>query len=89
MSTGTLTSKGQTTIPKDIRDALGLKTGDQLIFRIDNGRIMVQPKIGSVKDLRGLIAQGGRRKAASVDKMNQGITQALSESVIPAKPRVK
>ena len=32
MTTATLTSKGQTTIPKEIRDGLGLQTGDQMTF---------------------------------------------------------
>ena len=42
MSTSTLTSTGQTTIPKDIRKRLNLHPGDRLEFVIDrDGRVLV------------------------------------------------
>src|SRR5688572_2825222 len=36
-----LTSKGQVTVPKSVRDALGLEPGDSLLFRVEGGRALV------------------------------------------------
>jgi AbrB family looped-hinge helix DNA binding protein len=88
MSVGTLTSKGQTTIPKEIRDALGLKAGDELVFRAESGRILIYPRTGSIRDLRGLLERPNR-PAASVEEMNAAIGEAIAESVMPKTPRVK
>lgn len=44
MPTSTLTSKGQVTISKKIRERLGLETGDRLSFDLDaDGRLTVEP----------------------------------------------
>ncbi len=54
MSASTLTSKGQTTIPKDIRDALGLKASDELIFTLlTDGTVVMRAKTKSLRDLAG------------------------------------
>ncbi|ORW04657.1 AbrB/MazE/SpoVT family DNA-binding domain-containing protein [Mycobacterium kyorinense] len=37
----TVTSKGQVTIPKPVRDALGIKDGDALIFRVEGNRAVI------------------------------------------------
>lgn len=43
MSISTMTSKGQVTIPKEIRERLGLKEGDRLVFQFDKqGRLLVR-----------------------------------------------
>lgn len=36
-----LTSKGQLTIPKAVRDALGLKEGDEVVFRVEGNRAVL------------------------------------------------
>ncbi len=36
-----LTSKGQVTVPKAVRDALGLKEGDEVIFRVEGNRAVL------------------------------------------------
>ena len=54
MSTATLTSKGQTTIPKDIRDALGLQASDELNFTLLPDRtVIMRAKTKSIADLAG------------------------------------
>jgi AbrB family looped-hinge helix DNA binding protein len=39
----TLTAKGQVTIPKLVRDALGLRQGDQLSWELEDGAVRVRP----------------------------------------------
>jgi antitoxin PrlF len=37
----TVTSKGQLTIPKAVRDSLGIREGDKVIFRVEDGRAVL------------------------------------------------
>jgi len=43
MSTATISSKGQVTIPQDVRKALDLKQGDQLVFVVEDGKAVIHP----------------------------------------------
>jgi AbrB family looped-hinge helix DNA binding protein len=62
MPTATVTSKGQVTIPKQIREFLKVKAGDQLDFVIaDDGRVLVRPGNVGVDELKGLLHRSGRR----------------------------
>jgi antitoxin PrlF len=45
MITSKLTSKAQTTIPQPVRAALGLKEGDELIYRIEDDRVILSKGI--------------------------------------------
>lgn len=45
-----LTSKAQTTIPQPVRSALGLREGDELIYEIDGGRVILSKVPGPVID---------------------------------------
>ena len=49
-----LTSKGQLTIPKDVRDALGLRTGDQVTFRVQAGGAVIS-KVPDFLELAGSV----------------------------------
>ena len=63
MSTdATLTSKGQTTIPKAIRDSLHMKTGDRMTFTLmQDGVVLMRVKNKHVTDLAGLLHKKGRK----------------------------
>jgi AbrB family looped-hinge helix DNA binding protein len=57
-----LTAKGQTTIPKLIRDSLGMKTGDKMSFTLmPNGIVIMRLKNKRISDLAGLLHKKGRR----------------------------
>jgi len=61
----TLTSKGQTTIPKEIRDGLGLRPGDRMTFTLmPDGTVVLRAKAKSIMDLAGLLRKKGRRPVA-------------------------
>lgn len=66
----TLTSKGQTTIPKEIRDHLGMKTGDRISFTLmPDGTVSMRVKNKSILDLAGSLYEAGR-KAVAVEDMS-------------------
>jgi len=58
----TLTSKGQTTIPKEIRESLGMKAGDRMTFTLmPDGTVVMRVKNKSVTQLAGLLHKKGRK----------------------------
>lgn len=69
MATSTLTSKGQTTIPREIREAAGLRSGDRLNFTVlADGTIILRVKNRSVRDLA---VKPKPVRHVSVDQMNR------------------
>ena len=61
-SDATLTSKGQTTIPKEIREGLGMKPGDRMTFTLmPDATVVMRVKSRSVIDLGGMLHKKGRK----------------------------
>lgn len=75
MPSSTLTSKGQVTVPKAIRERLGLRSGDRLEFRVtEQGKVMVEPSSVDLRDLRGILKPEG--KHATVEEMKEAVRRA-------------
>ncbi len=56
METTTLTSKGQLTLPKAVRDKLQLKTGDRMRVEVtEDGRVVLEPATVDVLELKGML----------------------------------
>lgn len=61
MSGATVTSKGQITLPKEVRDALRVGPGDRVAFvRMEDGNFAVMPATMPVKRLKGILAKPSR-----------------------------
>jgi antitoxin PrlF len=74
MTTATLTSKGQITIPAEIREALGVDTGDRVEFvEVAPGRYEFIAATKSVTALKGMF--GKPRKSVSIQEMNAAIAR--------------
>src|SRR3984893_3114356 len=74
MTTATLTSKGQITIPVDVREALGVDAGDRVEFvEIAPGRYEFIAATKSVTALKGMF--GKPRKSVSIEEMNAAIAR--------------
>jgi antitoxin PrlF len=67
----TLTSKGQTTIPKTIRDRLQMKAGDKMTFTLmPDGVVLMRVKNKRLVDVAGLLHKKGRKPVA-VDQLSR------------------
>ena len=82
MSISTLTSKGQVTIPKTVRERLHLRTGDKLDFRVEeDGTIRVCPIARKVSEIFGLLAEkaGG---AYSTEESRKKLREAFKKGKV-------
>ncbi len=69
MASATLTSKGQTTVPKKIRDHLRLRPGDRLEFVIEQGgRVIVLPASFDAAELAGILPRP--KRPVSLEEMD-------------------
>lgn len=74
MSTSTVTSKGQITIPRDVRKALGIESGDKVRFNVDDeGKVFFVPVTVDVTSLKGIVPKPA--KAVSVEDMRAAIIE--------------
>jgi len=75
MPTSTMSSKGQTVIPKAIRERLGLQPGDALDFVVqDDGDVVLRPALEDVRRLKGVLRRASRA-AVTVQEMNRVIRE--------------
>ena len=74
MSTATLTTKGQITIPVAVRASLGLETGSKVEFiKADNGQYLMMAATSPVQALKGLLRKP--ESVISIEKMNDIIAR--------------
>ena len=78
MAKSTVTSKGQITLPKQIREYLHVVPGDRIDFVVkDNGQVVVRPARSRLKQLQGML-RNPNRKPVSVDQMDAAIAREHS-----------
>jgi AbrB family looped-hinge helix DNA binding protein len=75
MASSTVTAKGQTTIPKEIRDHLGLRPGNRIDYVMDaEGNVVLKPALYDIRDLHGILHRPGR-DGLTVEEMNRLIRE--------------
>jgi antitoxin PrlF len=80
MQIAKMTSKGQVTVPKAVRDALHLDTGDKLEFIIKGNRdALIRPVTKKVDDVFGRLQKPGR-KPVSVKEMDLAVKQRMKST---------
>jgi len=79
MTTATVTSKGQITVPADVRADLRLHAGDQLSFeKVGEGVYQLRPLRADVMRLAGIFRHAGPR--VSIEDMDRAIADAAAEA---------
>ena len=80
MALATITTKGQVTIPKSIRDSLMLSTGDKIEFVVtDKREALIRPISKKVDEVFGILYEPGR-KTVSVEEMDATIRQKMKDN---------
>lgn len=80
VSTGTLTSKGQTTIPAEVREFLGLKPGDKIRYIRRGDEIVIKAKNRRALDFAGLL-HDPLRAAMPVEVLEEAIGDSVAHRV--------
>ncbi|UFU01849.1 AbrB/MazE/SpoVT family DNA-binding domain-containing protein [Ruania suaedae] len=79
MSTATMTSKGQITIPKDVRDDLHLTPGAKVMFvRLPSGHYEMVARTGKIEDLAGVLHDPDRA-TVTVEDMDEAVAAGATE----------
>jgi antitoxin PrlF len=82
----TMTSKGQLTLPREIRERLGVRTGGKLRFAIEDGnRVTVSARRSSIQDSFGMLGKPPR--SATLEEMDEAIRRAVVDRYLRAVGR--
>lgn len=73
-----ITSKGQTTIPAEVREFLKIGAGDRVGYRFVDGKVVLVPKNRSALDFAGVLHEP-TRQPVSIETMNEAINAGISE----------
>jgi AbrB family looped-hinge helix DNA binding protein len=76
---GRMTSKGQTTVPKEVRDFLGLEEGAQVEWVLDDGKAVVKARKFRAADLAGFLGKPPSGASMTIEEMNEALGSALAE----------
>ena len=68
-----MTSKGQITLPKSVRDRLGMQAGDRVEFVETRDGFLVLPLKGDLEDIRGIVPKP--RRPITIEEMNRVIAR--------------
>lgn len=83
MSVTTVTSKGQLTIPKDIRDALHLLAGDKVEVVITNtNEALLRPVTKRVDDVFGRLSEFRKSPPLTIDEMKAAVAENMQEKML-------
>lgn len=80
MATATMTSKGQITVPKEVREDLALVPGSKVLFvKLGERDYRMIARTGKISDLAGMLYRPGQR-TLSIEEINDGIAEGAAES---------
>ena len=80
MPVSVLTKKWQTTIPKKIRNHLGLQPNDKIFYLIEGEQVVLKPLKGNILDLRGSVAS--KEKPIDFKKLRHDTRKKVARRIV-------
>jgi len=81
MPISVLTSKGQMTIPKEVRKALNLQPSEKVIIVVEGNHAIIQPLKGNLLDIGGSVNIKDREKPIDFKKVREGVKKRVAKKV--------
>ncbi len=74
-----VTSKGQTTIPKKIREFLKINPNDRLFYLLEDGKVILRPIQGNILELRGSVPAKG--ETGDFEDIRESVRKAMAKKI--------
>lgn len=81
MPISVLNSKGQMTIPKEVRKALNLQPSEKVIIVVEGNQAIIQPLKGNLLDIGGSVKITDREKAIDFKKVREEVKKRVAKKV--------
>ena len=81
MPISVLTSKGQMTIPKEVRKALNLRPSEKVIIVVEGNRAILQPLRGNLLDIGGSVKITQREKPIEFKKVREEVKKRVAKKI--------
>ena len=79
MPVSTLTQKGQTTIPKEIRKFLKLEPNDKIFYQLEGQKVIIKPLKGNILDLKGSVTS--QKKPVDFQKLRADTKKRVARKI--------
>ena len=80
MSISVLTKKGQTTIPKNIRNFLNLAPNDKILYLMEGNKVVIKPLKGNILDLKGSVE--AKDKPVDFKKLRREMKKKVARKIV-------
>jgi len=81
MPVAVLTSKGQMTIPKEVRKALKLRPSEKVIITVEGNQAVIKPLRGNILDIGGSIKISDKEKPADFHRVREEVKKRIAKKV--------
>ena len=77
-----ITSEGQITLPKELREYLGLRPGDQVTFLVRNGEVLVEPPSRDILEWYGALRGQSPEETTDLYEVREAVRQAIAKEIV-------
>ncbi len=85
MPVSILTSKGQMTIPKEVRNALNLKPSEKVIIVVEGNHAVIKPLRGNILDIGGSIKVSDKEKPIDFHKVREEVKKRVAKKAAASR----
>jgi len=80
--TVTITPDGQITLPKELREYLGVRPGDRVTFLVRNGEVLLKPPPRDILEWYGALREQSPEETTNLCEVREAVRRAIAEEIV-------